>query len=93
MQVEFIDVQWLHHFEAEPTRLVSELDEHRMETRKLEFFRDGRVGYAWGDHASYGTALGLVPVPSLSEINADPEFAGAMITAAEFEALWSTHVR
>ncbi|MFT9639724.1 DUF6881 domain-containing protein, partial [Alcaligenes phenolicus] len=93
MQFEFIDVQWRHHFEAEPTRLVSELDEHRMETRKLEFFRDGQVGYACAGHATCGTALGLVPVPSLSEINADPEFAGAMISSAEFEALWSTHVR
>ncbi|WP_257993554.1 DUF6881 domain-containing protein [Cupriavidus pauculus] len=93
MRFEFIDVQWLHHFEAEPTRLVSELDENRMETRKLEFFRDGRVGYACAGHTAYGTELGLVPVPSLSEISSDPEFVGAMITAAEFDILWSTHVR
>ncbi|WP_175975745.1 hypothetical protein [Burkholderia sp. BCC1047] len=80
MQFEFVDVRWRHHFEAEPTRLVPELDEHRMETRKLEFFRDGQVGYACAGHATCGTA-------------ADPEFAGTMISADEFEARWSTHVR
>lgn len=58
-----------------------------METRKLEFFRDGRVGYACGSRAAYGVELGLAPIPALSELNADPEFVGAMITAAEFDAL------
>jgi len=91
MRFEYIDVQWLHHFEAEPTRLVSEVDERRMEVRKLEFFKDGRVGYAYDGHAAYGTELGVMPVPLLSEINSDPEFVGVMITAAEFDALWSTH--
>lgn len=77
---------------GDPTRLVSELDERRMETRKLEFFEDGRVGYATTDHNAHGTELGLPPVPPLAEINADPEFVGTNITAVEFEALWFKHV-
>lgn len=92
VRFEFIDVQWRHRSDADPTRLVSELDEQRMETRKLEFFEDGRVGYAWADHTAHGTELGLAPVPPLVEINADPEFVGTTITAAEFDALWSEHV-
>ncbi len=63
-----------------------------METRKLEFFEDGRVGYARADQATHGTPLGLVPVPPLEEINADPQFIGNTITDAEFDALWSNHV-
>ena len=89
---EYIDVQWRHRSDADPTRLVSELDEQRMETRKLEFFEDGRVGYAWADHTAHGTELGLAPVPPLTEINADPEFVGTTITAADFDALWLEHV-
>ncbi|WP_420993620.1 DUF6881 domain-containing protein [Cupriavidus sp. 30B13] len=89
---EFIDVQWRHSLGTEPTRLVSELDEQRMEIRKLEFFADGRVGYAWAEHTAHGTELGLLPVPPLTEINAAAEFIGTTITAAEFDALWSTHV-
>ncbi|WP_316874445.1 DUF6881 domain-containing protein [Ralstonia edaphi] len=92
IRAEFIDVQWHHGSNGDPTRLVSELDENRMETRKLEFFVDGRVGYATTDHTAHGTELGLLPVPPLAEINADPEFVGTNITAAEFEALWFKHV-
>ena len=92
MRFEIIDVQWRHRSDADPTRLVSELDEQRTEIRKLEFFEDGRVGYAWADHTAHGTELGLVPVPPLAEINADPEFVGTSITAAEFDALWLEHV-
>ncbi|WP_439893095.1 DUF6881 domain-containing protein (plasmid) [Ralstonia sp. 25C] len=92
MRPEYIDVQWRHSSDADPTRLVSELDVQRMEIRKLEFFGDGRVGYASADHTSHGTALGLLPVPPLAEINADPQFVGVGITAAEFSALWLKHV-
>ena len=92
MRYEIIDVQWRHRSDADPTRLVSELDEQRMEIRKLEFFEDGRVGYACANHTAHGTELGLVPVPPLAEINTDPEFAGTNITAAEFDALWLEHV-
>ncbi|WP_369796949.1 hypothetical protein [Cupriavidus sp. WS] len=60
MRFEF---RWFHLFYGEPTRLVSGLGEQRMEARKLELFRDGRVGYVCAGHAAYGTELGLVPVP------------------------------
>nr|WP_256731137.1 hypothetical protein [Ralstonia pickettii] len=63
-----------------------------METRKLEFFEDGRVGYASADHAAHGTELGLLPVPPLAEINADAQFLGISISAAEFEAVWLEYV-
>lgn len=92
MRAEFIDVQWRHQSDGDPTRLVSELDEMRMETRKLEFFEDGRVGYASADHTAHGTELGLLPIPPLAAINADPQFVGTNITAAEFDALWFKHV-
>ena len=63
-----------------------------METRKLEFFGDERVGYASADHTAHGTALGLLPVPPLAEIDADAQFVGISITAAEFTTLWLKHV-
>lgn len=87
-----IDVAWKHAFETEPVRLVSVLDRDRYEVRKLEFFRDGRVGFADDARSSHGTELGTVPVPSLVEINADPEFDGREITLEDFETLWSRHV-
>jgi hypothetical protein len=91
--VEFIDVAWLHNDQSDPVRLVSELDAERYETRKLEFFPNGRVGFASSTHSSAGTELGIAPVPALSEINLDPQFQGSIITASEFEALWSKHAK
>jgi hypothetical protein len=89
--MDFIDVQWRHNDPEDPVRLVSELDAQRYETRKLEFFANGVVGFASASESSGGTALGVVAVPPLSEINCDPEFAGVAITAAQFEALWSQY--
>ena len=89
--MEYIDVQWLHQNGEYPIRLVSELDAQRYEIRKLEFFRNGAVGYASKLHATDGTDLGKLPVPPLAEINMSPEFNGATITAAVFESLWQSH--
>jgi hypothetical protein len=91
--MEFIDVKWQHDNQEEPVRLVSELDAQRYETRKLEFFSNGVVGFAWASNSFGGTELGIGPVPPLSEINSDPQFAGTTITAAQFEALWAQHVK
>lgn len=91
--MEFIDVKWLHDNQGEPVRLVSELDAQRHETRKLEFFANGVIGFASASESSGGTALGVLPVPPISEINADPQFAGTAISATQFEALWVQHAR
>lgn len=85
-----IDVAWKHTHKDEPIRLVSALDGDRYDVRKLEFFRDGSVGFADETRSSLETALGTVPVPSSTEINADPEFEAQEIALEVFEALWST---
>src|SRR6185503_15028408 len=45
----YIRVRWQHGHADEPVDLWSELDAARLETRKLEIFRDGRIGYASAD--------------------------------------------
>jgi hypothetical protein len=89
----YIDVQWHHSPAGEPIRLVSELDAERWERRKLEFFPDGRVGYASQTDTMHGTRLGEAPVPPLLEINAQAEFDGTELDATVFELLWSTYAR
>ena len=90
--MEYIDVTWRHNSPSDPVRLVSELGDDRYETRKLEFFRDGRVGYACEVGSAYDTVLGEVTVPLFELINRDPEFSGKRIDAEEFDRLWRTHV-
>jgi hypothetical protein len=85
----YIDVIWHSTDPADPIRLASELDEQGYEVRKLEFFRNGIVGYADESGTANGCALGEVPVPSLSEINRDDQFSGMSISALAFEVLWA----
>jgi hypothetical protein len=87
----YIDVRWHHSSARDPMRLVSELDANRWEIRKLEFFPDGRVGYAGPADATHGTTLSEAPVPSLEDINAQTEFDGHEVDAADFESLWSAY--
>lgn len=70
----YIDVFWHTSDPTDPVRLVSELDEYGFETRKLEFFRNGVIGYADKAASENGRALGEAAVPLLDQINADSEF-------------------
>jgi len=90
--MEYIDVKWHHSNPGDPIRFVSELGPRRYETRKLEFFPDGRIGFASKAGSLHGTCLGEMPVPSLADINAQAEFTGSEITASDFDTLWDQHV-
>ncbi len=87
--MKYIDVQWLHENSEDPVRLLSELDQDGYETRKLEFFSDGCIGFACASAASLGVELGSAPVPPLGVINASEEFNGVEIAPADFEVIWS----
>lgn len=86
--MRYIDVNWEHESEGDPFRLVSEIGEDDLETRKLEFFKNGNVGLASELSATDGTMLGEAQVPRLEEINAESEFSGKEITKQQFELLW-----
>jgi hypothetical protein len=86
----YLKVEWLHNFEDEPIELLSELDGERYETRKVERFRNGFLGFAGPDGASGSTMLGEKATPPLAEIAADPEFRVASISKDVFERAWPT---
>lgn len=76
----------------QPIRLVSELGPDRFETRKIEFWADGRIGYASNDGASRDTDLGDAPVPTIQEIHLLGEFSAKEIDARSFQQLWDRYV-
>ena len=86
--MEYIKVRWLHKNPDEPILLYSELDDERWETRKLEIFRDGRICRASSLEEAGGSRLGVEPVPSLTDINGDPEFQAESISESEFDCAW-----
>ena len=85
----FIAVRWSHSDRQYPVELFSELDAERNELRKVEIFADGRAQFADETAHTGDTALGIVPIPSLEEIAADPQFAPRVVTAEEFRVVWT----
>jgi hypothetical protein len=84
----YIYCKWVGSSAEEPDEIYSELDNSRNETRKIERYKNGKVAYASRDAAVNGASLGIIPVPTLAEINASPEFRARQITQAEFEQQW-----
>ncbi len=78
--MRYIDVEWIHDNDDYPVRLVSEIAPDNFEMRKLEIFRNGKVGYAYADVAFEGTMLGHVEVPSIAEIDSQNEFQDTEIS-------------
>ena len=88
----YVKVVWTHDHPDEPVEFYSECDKDRWEVRKVEVFRDGRLGYADSASEHLGTALGLVPMPTLEEIRMQKEFLPTDISKEEFEVVWSLAV-
>jgi hypothetical protein len=87
--MRYLRVQWLHSDTDEPVTLYSELDEEGWEVRKVEIFRDGRIGFASTIEESGSTILREKPFPSLEAIAAEPEFRPVLISKEDFEAVWA----
>jgi hypothetical protein len=84
----YLKVEWHHEFADEPTVLYSEVDSSGYETRKVEKYRDGRLGWADKSAAMGSTQLGEVPIGPIEDIASQDEFSPTIINVDEFEELW-----
>jgi len=87
--LRYMKVVWEHDLQDEPIALYSECDDAGWEVRKVEVFRDGRLGHASRLEARGGSLLGELPSPSVAEIAAHREFRPSAITQADFEKVWA----
>lgn len=85
--MKYLKCIWFNAFEDEPVLIYSEIDNERNETRKVEFFRNGKIAYATENIEHY-TFLGLEPMPNIANINDDNEFFALEISKKEFEIVW-----
>jgi hypothetical protein len=85
----YLRVEWIHNFEGEPVEMLSELDTHRNEVRKVERFRDGSLSFAGPQGASGSTMLSETPLPDAQDIASDPQFHVGKIDQDEFEHCWN----
>lgn len=72
-----------------PVEILIEVGPDGCARRKLERFADGRVALASARFAEGDTRVDDKPVPSLDEIDADPEFVARNMTRVEFERAWN----
>lgn len=87
--MKYIAVRWKHQDPDEPILLYCEIDDAGWEVRKVDVYRDGRIGYADESESMGDTWLASEPVPPLAEIASDPQFEPTEITKDEFEQIWS----
>jgi hypothetical protein len=81
-------VEWHHNFDDEPVTLLSEVGDFGVETRKIEIYRDGRADIADKFMSTGSTMLSERPLPSVEEIEDQPEFTPSLISRGEFEEAW-----
>ncbi len=84
----YLMVKWEHSSPDEPCVLYSELDEQRMERRKIDVYPDGRWGFADEHEEVGGAMLGEASTLTVDRLNADSEFEAEVIDREEFEKMW-----
>ena len=88
IKITYIKVQWIHDFQDEPILLYSELDSNKNEIRKVEVYKNGKLGCAFENKSVNGTFLSKTEIPSLEDINSDVQFDACEIDKEYFESIW-----
>ncbi len=86
--MRYLYVKCLHKNPNEPLHMYSEVGDDAYERRKVEIYADGRKGFADETEDAGGTSLGIMPVPPLAEIAAQPGFEPKEIPQEEFQRIW-----
>ncbi|MCE9634226.1 MAG: hypothetical protein K8T90_00845 [Planctomycetes bacterium] len=85
----WIASRWLTARDDEPAHSFYEMDDDRFEVRRVEVYQDGsrRRYTARGLHEL--EPIEVMPIPSLEEINSQPDFEARTTSAEEFESEWT----
>ena len=93
--MECVKIVWEHHHKDEPVVFYLELDKDRYNTRKIEVFRNGQIGFACDNIEVGGARLVEGPFPSIeeeNELNKGNDWGETVVTYQisheEFELLW-----
>ena len=86
--MRYLYVKWIHKDPGAPVHLYSEIGDDSYARRKVEIYAAGRKGFADGTEEAGGTSLGIMPVPSLKDLAAQPEYQAKEIPQEEFQRIW-----
>lgn len=85
--MKYFAVRWVHSASEYPVLRLGEFDGAGWEQRKIDVYRDGRVGFA-DAHEERDAQLAPVPMPGLDAIAAETDSAPVEISREEFERFW-----
>jgi len=86
--LQYLLITYLVHEEDDPTESYVELDENRMERRRMDFYQNGMCFAYGGDHG-WPEALSKTPYPeSPYSLNRPGEVEAQPVSLQEFQALW-----
>lgn len=88
--MDYVLTEWDHDLDDEPYLVYSELDDGRMEVRKVEFFRNG-ICFSYGGERGNEGALSDVPFPEDLRTVTGPagEYRARAITRQLFQEIWN----
>ena len=88
--MDYVLTEWDHDLDDEPYLVYSELDESRMEIRKVEFFRNG-ICFSYVAERGNGGALSSVPFPEdLRKITGEAgECRAKAVSRQLFQEIWN----
>ena len=88
--MDYVLTEWDHDLDDEPYLVYSELDESRMEIRKVEFFRNG-ICFSYGAERGNEGALSSVPFPEdLRKITGEAgECCAKAVSRQLFKVIWN----
>ena len=86
--MQYLWINYLVHEEDDPTEAYVELDENRLERRRIEIYDNG-MAFACGGNFGYQEALAKEPYPeNLQTMNRLGELEVIPIRAADFDGMW-----
>ena len=95
--MKFIKIIWEHDYEDEPITILIEIDDNRMENKRIEIYKDGNSKFASKpDHLDLNR-LSESPFPPVEKFNAlndkvedswKEEVRASEISCHEFYAHW-----
>ena len=87
--MEYIRARWIHELSDEPEWFFHELDDERLELRRVEIHSDGVRRCFTRTELDELPALELGSIPTVEEIDAQDEFEAWAISVDQFEAEWT----
>ncbi len=86
--MEYWHVDWLHDAPEDPVSIYSEIGDDGYETRKVHVYRNGRTIRSDDQYESREIGLSEIPVGSIADVAAQPDFRAMLIDRAKFESMW-----